>query len=711
MDMTLALALLALPVVLAAASRPPGYPTTRRGDVVDDYFGTKVADPYRWLEDDDSAETKAWVEAQNRVTSAWLAGVPGREAIKRRLRRLWDYERFSLPSREGDWFVWAHNDGLQNQSVIYRARGLDAPPEVLLDPNRLSTDGTVALAEGGLSFTDDGRLLAWAASSGGSDWREWRVRDVATGEDRGDLVRWSKFSTSAWRRDGSGFYYSRYPEPKDGDALTDVNKNHTLHFHRLGTPQSADEVVYARPDHPDWSLGGAVTDDGRFLLVYQHEGTDPRCRIFVRDLEDEAGAVEPFLSAFDADYEVVGNDGDVFYVRTDADAPRYRLVAIDRRSPAREAWREIIPQDPGKAVLDAVTMIGDRFVAAWQVDARHALRIHGLDGALRREVALPGLGQVAVQGKRRDSEFFYSYTSFAWPTTLYRCDPETGRSAVFRQPKVDFDPSLYETTQVFYSSKDGTPIPMFLVHRRGLERDGSHPTVLYGYGGFNISLNPAFSLGIVSWLEMGGVWAVANLRGGGEYGKEWHDAGRLQRKQNVFDDFIAGAEYLVRERYTSPPKLAIYGGSNGGLLVGAVLNQRPELFGAAIPAVGVMDMLRFHLFTIGWAWRSDYGSSETKEGFDTLYAYSPLHNIRAGGRYPAVLVTTADHDDRVVPAHSFKYAAALQAAQGGDAPALIRIETRAGHSAGKPTDKQIEETADKWAFLVRVLGMAVPGSW
>ena len=699
------------PLVLAAVARRPDYPETRTDDVVDDYFGTKVADPYRWLEDDESKETKAWVEAQNRLAFGWLAEVPERDAIRKRLVSLWDYERFGLPSREGEWYVFAHNDGLQNQSVIYRTRSLDAPPEVLLDPNRLSADGTVALAEGGLSFTDDGRLLAWASSSGGSDWREWRVRDVATGEDRSDLVRWSKFSGAAWRKDGSGFYYSRYPEPKEGDALTGVNRNHTLYLHRLGTAQPEDEVVYARPDHPDWSLGAVVTDDGRFLLIYQHEGTDPRCRIFVQDLEDPGGAILPFLDAFDADHQVVGNDGDVFYVRTDKDAPRHRLVAVDRRRPAASEWKELIPEDAAGAVLDAVSMIGDRFVAVWQVDARHALRLHGKDGGLVREVPLPGLGQVSVEGKRRDRELFYSYTSFAWPTTIYRCDPATGKSVVFRQPQVAFDPGAYETSQIFYPSKDGTRIPMFLVHRRGLPRDGQNPTVLYGYGGFNVSMNPSFSPSIVSWLEMGGVWAVANLRGGGEYGKEWHDAGRRRHKQNVFDDFVGAAEHLIRERYTSTPKLAIYGGSNGGLLVGAVLNQRPELFGAAIPAVGVMDMLRFHLFTIGWAWKSDYGSAETKEGFETLLAYSPLHNLRPGGRYPPVLITTADHDDRVVPAHSFKYAAALQRAQGADAPVLIRIETRAGHSAGKPTDKQIEEAADKWAFLVRVLGMRLPEGW
>jgi prolyl oligopeptidase len=454
-----------------------------------------------------------------------------------------------------------------------------------------------------------------------------------------------------------------------------------------------------------------VTEDGRFLLVYQYEGTDPKNRIFQQDLQDPQGAIEPFLDAFDAQYDVVGNDGDLFYVLTDKGAPRYRLVAIDRRGHDPGAWRTVIPEDAGHAVLSSATMVGERFVVVWETDAHHVLRIHGKDGSLEREVELPGLGRVEVSARRRDAEFFYSYMSWAHPTTIYRCDPETGESIPFRNPAVAFDPGAFETQQVFFTSKDGTRVPMFLVHARGLERNGRNPTVLYGYGGFRISITPSFSPSIVSWLEMGGIWAVANLRGGGEYGKEWHEQGRLKNKQNTFDDFVAAAEYLIEERYTSTPKLAIYGGSNGGLLVGAVLNQRPDLFGAAIPAVGVMDMLRFHEFTIGWAWKSDYGSAETKEGFETLIRYSPLHNIRPGTRYPAVLITTADHDDRVVPAHSFKYAATLQPAQGGDAPVLIRIETRAGHGAGKPTSKQIEDVVDKWTFLVKVLGVDLPETY
>jgi prolyl oligopeptidase len=694
--------------MLAGSTPRSEGPSRARGRDVDDYFGTKIPDPYRWLEDDHSPETKAWVDAQNEVTFAFLDSIPERAAIGKRLTELWDYERYGLPSREGPWYVFSRNEGLQNQPVIYRARDLEATPEVLLDPNTLSEDGTVALAPGGLAFTDDGRYLAWASSSGGSDWRTWRVREVATGEDRPDLVEWSKFSGAGWKKDGSGFFYSRFAEPKAGDALKGVNLNQKVYFHRVGTGQDGDALVYERPDHPDWGLSADVTEDGRFLLVYQTEGTDPKNRIFLRDLKDPNGSIGPFLDAFDAEYQAVGNDGGLFYVRTNRDAGRYRLVAIDRRSPDPGQWETIIPEDGGTAVLSSVTMIGDRFVVVWEVDAHHVLRIHAKDGAVEREIELPGLGQVTVEGKRRDAEFFYSYMSWAWPTTIYRCDPACGEGTVFRKPAVAFDPEAWKTTQVFYESKDGTRVPIFLVHGKGLKRDGRNPTLLYGYGGFNISVTPSFSLSIVTWLEMGGVWAVANVRGGGEYGKEWHEAGRLGNKQNTFDDFIAAAEHLIRERYTSTPRLAIYGGSNGGLLVGAVLNQRPDLFGAAIPAVGVMDLLRFHEFTIGWAWKSDYGSSETEEGFERLRQYSPLHNIEPGAKYPAVLVTTADHDDRVVPAHSFKYAATLQPAQGGDAPILIRIETRAGHGAGKPTSKLIDDATDKWAFLVKVLGMKLP---
>lgn len=700
-----------LPLVLLIVStlQSPGtprltYPDTRKVNQVDDFFGTPIADPYRWLEDDNSAETAAWVAAENTVTFAYLEQIPARARLKTRLTALWDYERYGVPSKEGPFYLFSKNDGLQNQAVLYKSRALDAPPQVLLDPNTLSTDGTVALS--GAEASDDGALFAYATSASGSDWMEWRVRDVATATDRPDVLKWAKFTGAAWRKDGSGFYYGRFDTPKAGDELQGANKHHKLYFHTLGTPQEADTLTYARPDQPDWLFAPDVTDDGRFLLVTQNEGTETENRLFLQDLQDPGGKIEPFLDAFDASYAVIGNDGDRFYVLTDKDAPRSRLVAIDRRSPASSAWKTIIPQDSGRNVLSNVTMVGSRFIVTWRTNAHDVLKVYALDGTFERDIPLPTLGTVnVVNAKRHDAEVFYDFTSFIYPTSVFRYDPARGASAIFRQPKVAFDPGLYETTQVFYASKDGTKVPMFLTAKKGLAKNGQNPTLLYGYGGFNIAVQPSFSPALVAWLEMGGVYAVANLRGGSEYGKEWHDAGRLANKQHVFDDFIAAAEYLIAERYTSAPKLAINGGSNGGLLVGACLTQRPDLFGAAVPQVGVLDMLRFHKFTIGWAWKSDYGSAETKDGFATLIKYSPLHTIKPGTKYPATLITTADHDDRVVPAHSFKFAAALQAAQGGDAPILIRIETKAGHGAGKPTSKLIEEKADVYAFLVQALQM------
>ena len=578
---------------------------------------------------------------------------------------------------------------------------------MLIDPNALSKDGTVAL--GTISFTDDGRYMAYSLAASGSDWIEWRVRDVATSKDLPDLVKWSKFSGASWLKDGSGFYYSRYDEPK-GEALQALNKNQKVFFHTLGATQDKDALVYERPDKPDWGFGAEVTDDGRFLLVTQTEGTDNRNRVFVRDLGKPGSAIQPFLDAFDASYSVVGNDGETFYVLTNKDAPRFRLVAITLQHPAADAWKTLVPEAPDKAVLENVVMVDNRFVALWMTDAHHALRLYGLDGKAGADIALPTLGAVAgPTGRRSHKEMFYSFGSFLYPTTVYRYDFAAARSEVFKKPTLAFDPSGYETVQVFYPSKDGTRIPMFLTYKKGLQRNGMNPTLLYGYGGFNISTMPAFSPAAAGWLEMGGIYAVANLRGGGEYGQAWYDAGRLQLKQNVFDDFIAAAEYLIREKYASTPKLAIQGASNGGLLVGACLTQRPDLFGAALPAVGVMDMLRFDKFTIGWAWRSDYGEPDkNKADFETVMKYSPLHTIKPGVKYPATFVTTADHDDRVVPAHSFKFTATLQAAQAGPAPILIRIETKAGHGAGKPTEKVIEERADMFGFLVRELHMTLP---
>jgi prolyl oligopeptidase len=706
--------ILLLPALLMPASilaQSITYPPTRKGDIVDDHHGTKVADPYRWLEDVDSPETRAWVEAQNRVTFAFLEQIPERERIRRRLTELWDYPKYGPPFKKGGRYFFFKNSGLQNQSVLYTQSSLTAEPEVLLDPNTLSADGTVALSI--LALSEDGRTLVYGTSGSGSDWQEFRVRDVATRQDRADHLKWIKFSGAAWTHDGVGFFYSRYPQPAAGaDALLDVNRDQKVYYHRLGTDQSADRLVYERPDHPDWGFGVEVSADGRYAVYSVWLGTDRRNRIYYQDL---GSARQPKLDApvvrllddFDAAYEFVGNDGPVFYFSTDLDAPRKRVIAVDTRKPERAAWREVIPQ--AADVLEGVQIIHDTFIARYLHDAYSLLRLYALDGAPAGHVPMPTLGSIAqVTGERRDTEMFYAFTSFLYPTTIFRHDFTTGRSSVFKAPEITFDPSGYETVQVFYRSKDGTRVPMFLTHKKGLTRDGSNATYLYGYGGFNINLTPGFSIGVAAWLEMGGIYAQPILRGGAEYGEEWHQAGMLDRKQNVFDDFIAAAEYLIAERYTSAPKLAVGGGSNGGLLVGAVVNQRPELFGAALPAVGVMDMLRFHKFTIGWAWVTEYGSADSVAQFPFLYRYSPLHNLRTGTRYPATLVTTADHDDRVVPGHSFKYAAALQAAQAGSAPVLIRIETKAGHGAGKPTAKIIEEQTDRWAFLVHTLHMTLP---
>jgi prolyl oligopeptidase len=703
--------LMMVPLVLDAQKNSKlTYPDTRKVDQTDDFFGTKVADPYRWLEDDNSADTAAWVAAENKVTFGYLERLPSRARLKDRLKTLWNYERYGVPSKEGQYYIFSKNDGLQNQPVLYKTKTLDGKPEVLIDVNKLSEEGTVAL--GAAEFSDDGKYMAYATSANGSDWQEWKVREVATGKDLADHLQWSKFSSASWLPDGSGFYYGRYDAPKEGEALQGVNKNQKVYFHKVGTAQDADTLVYERPDHPTWMFDADVTEDGRWLVVTQGEGTERENRVFLRDLKDPAGKIAPFLDKFDASYNVIGNDGDRFYVLTDNGATRFRLVAIDRNKPEPADWKTIVPEGPNRDVISSADIVGSRFILSWRTDAHETMKVYGLDGKFERDITLPTLGSITgFSTKRKSTEAFYAFASYTYPTTVFHYDVASGKSRVFRQPKVAFNPADFETTQVFYTSKDGTRIPMFLTSKKGLQKNGQNPTYLYGYGGFDISLTPSFTAATIAWLEMGGIYAVANLRGGGEYGKEWHDGGRLNNKQNVFDDFIAAAEYLIREKYTSTPKLAIAGGSNGGLLVGAAMTQRPDLFGAALPAVGVMDMLRFHHFTIGWAWKSDYGSSETKEGFDTLIKYSPLQNLKPGTKYPATMVTTADHDDRVVPAHSFKFAAALQAAQAGDAPVLIRIETKAGHGAGKSTSKQIEEKADVYAFLVDQLHMEpAPGS-
>ena len=695
------------PEARAAASVALAYPETRRVDQTDTYHGTVVADPYRWLEDTDAAETKAWVEAQNRVTFGFLESIPERERIEQRLTELWNYPRYGVPFEEGGKYFLFRNTGLQNQSVLYVHETLGDSGRVLLDPNTLSADGTVALSTTRVS--EDGRLLAYGVSSGGSDWQEFRVRDVATGRDLADTLKWVKFSGAAWTHDNQGFFYSRYAEPA-GNALTEANKGHKLFYHRIGTPQSEDVLVWERPDQPEWYVFGQVSEDGRYLLVNVSQGTDPRNRLYYVDLGSAAkpnirAPLVRLLDDADALYSFVGNDGPVFYVQTDLQAPRGRVIAVDSRRPERARWRTVIPE--ANDALEDVAMVNNQFVASYLRNAASRIQIFDQKGTPVREIPLPTLGSIGgFSGDRNDTEAFYSFTSFLYPTTVFRYDFKTGESTVFRQPEIPgFDASQYETRQVFFQSKDGTRVPMFVTHRKGITLDGDNPTLLYGYGGFNVNITPAFSVSNLAWLEMGGVYAVANLRGGSEYGEEWHQAGMLQKKQNVFDDFIAAAEHLIREGYTRPAKLAVAGGSNGGLLVGAVVNQRPELFGAALPAVGVMDMLRYHTFTVGWGWVPEYGSSEDPNMFPTLYAYSPLHNLKPGTCYPATLVTTADHDDRVVPGHSFKYAAQLQASQGCANPALIRVETRAGHGAGKPTAKQIEEAADRWAFLVRTLGV------
>jgi prolyl oligopeptidase len=680
-------------------------PATPTVDVIDDYHGVTVRDPYRWLEDADAHETRAWIAQQNCVTFRYLNAIPERAELGRRLTALWDYPKYGTPFREGDHYFYFKNDGLQNQSVLYVQDSLDGEAAVLLDPNGLSEDGTVALTT--LAFTHDGSLLAYGTAVGGSDWREFRVRDVATRRDFPDHLRWIKFSGASWTHDGKGFFYSRYPRPQGDDTLQVANRHQRLYYHALGTSQDGDRLIYERPDQPEWGFSGSVTEDGRYLIVSVWHGTDERNRVYYKDLERPAspllaGPVVRLLDDFDASYDFVGNDGDVFYFRTNLDAPRYRLIAINVHQPSRERWREIIPESD--EVLDGVRIVHGTFVADYLEDAHTRIALFDGEGRHMRDLPLPTLGSVGgMSGRPQDDELFYTFTSFLYPPTIFRYDFATSETSVFKAPAVDFDPARYETRQVFYSSRDGTRIPIFITHRTDLERDGSNPTYLYGYGGFNVSITPSFSVSALVWLERGGVYAVANLRGGGEYGEEWHRAGMLENKQNVFDDFIAAAEFLIEQGYTRPAKLAIGGASNGGLLVGAVLNQRPDLFGAALPAVGVMDMLRFHRFTIGWAWVSDYGSPDDPEQFRFLRAYSPLHNLVPGTRYPAVLVTTADHDDRVVPGHSFKYAAALQAAQAGDAPVLIRVETRAGHGAGKPTAKIIEEQADRWAFLIENL--------
>jgi prolyl oligopeptidase len=695
-------------VSVSLAAQPDGaplvYPKAKTVDQVDDYHGVKVADPYRWLEDTDSAETHDWVEAENKLTFGYLDQIPYRAAIRERLLKLWNYERFTVPGQQGGRYFYEHNNGLQNQNVMLVADSLNAEPRVLLDPNTLASDGTVALS--GTAITDDGKLMAYGTAASGSDWMEWHVRDVDTGKDLPDLIKWVKFSGASWTKDGKGFFYSRYDEPKEGSALRDTNYFQKVYYHSLGTAQADDKLVYERPDNKEMLFGAGVTDDGHYLVIDVRQGTSPKNRLYYKDLTQPDAQIVKLLDDFDASYTFIDNDGPVFWIHTDLDAPRGRLIAIDTRHPERSNWKTVVPQGADK--LESANVVDNLFLLSYLKDARTDVRVYDLKGKFVRNVDLPGIGTAnGFGGKRKDKETFYAFTSFISPTTVYRYDPEAGKSSVFRQPKVDFDATQFETKQVFYNSKDGTRIPMFLTCKKGLKLDGQNPTLLYAYGGFDISLTPSFSIPNVVWLEMGGVYALPNLRGGGEYGEDWHLAGTKAKKQNVFDDFIAAAEWLIANKYTSTPKLAIRGGSNGGLLIGASLTQRPDLFGATLPLVGVMDMLRFQKFTIGWAWTSDYGSSDNPDEFKALYAYSPLHNLKPGTKYPPTLIATADHDDRVMPAHSFKFAATMQADQAGPAPVLIRIETKAGHGAGKPISKIIDEMADEWAFVAHNLNMNV----
>ncbi|MDP1579220.1 MAG: prolyl oligopeptidase family serine peptidase [Candidatus Didemnitutus sp.] len=685
------------------------YPTSKTVSQTDDFHGVKVDDPFRWLEDVDADDTKAWVGAQNQVTFDFLQKLPQREVIKQRLQELINYPRYGLPSKQGGRYFYSYNAGLQNQSPIYVKDTLDAAGRVIIDPNTLSTDGTVAVTT--YVASDDGQWLGYGVAKAGSDWNEFRVRSLATGEDAADVVNWVKFSGLSWTKDSAGFFYSRYPEPRrEGNQVFSDLANQKIYYHRLGTPQADDQLIYERPDQPKWGLGGGVTEDGRYLLISVWEGTDPRNRLYYLDLQDATaprfdGEVVRLIDVVEADYSVIGNDGSTLFIRTDLDAPRSKIIAIDLANPDRANWVTLVPQ--AKDVIASASYIGGKFVVNYMQDAKNVLAVFARDGASLGTIELPGIGSVAsFSGREDEPELFFNFTSFTYPTTNFRVDLATGKTELFQAPQVAFDPSVYETKQVFYTSKDGTRVPMFITHRKGIKLDGSNPTLLYAYGGFNISLTPSFSASNLAWLELGGIYAVANLRGGGEYGREWHLAGTKLQKQNVFDDFIAAGDYLVKEGFTSHAKLAIRGGSNGGLLVGAVVNQRPDLARVAFPAVGVMDMTRFQKFTIGWAWASDYGSADdSAEMAAYLKGYSPVHNVRAGVAYPAIMVTTADHDDRVHPGHSFKYAAALQAANPHNpSPLLIRIETNAGHGAGKPISKQIEETADIFAFALHFIG-------
>lgn len=673
------------------------YPQTRKIDHVDDYFGIKISDPYRWMEDIDSGETKNWIREQQQLSERYFANLPIRERITARVQSLYNYEKYSLPFKERERFFYFKNEGLQNQAVLYVHDTVDAEPRVLLDPNGFSPDGTVALTQAVVS--PDARLLVYGLSDAGSDWQEWRFRDIDSGKDIQDHLKWIKFSTAAWAKDSSGIYYSRYAAPMQGQVLEQQNYHQKLYFHRLGTSQDKDLLVYENPDNKEWGYTAEVTEDGRYLLITISEGTDQRNRFYYSELGEGHENVVKLLDDFDAEYTFIGNIKNIFYFKTDLDAPSGRIIAIDIRKPQSRYWKQIVPEHAATPIA-GVSMINHQLVIRYIQDVLSVVSVFNLDGTKVRDISLPGLGNVqGFGGKINDAETYFVFSSYIQPPTLYRYDFNAGMYEVFQKPQLDFNPEDFVSEQVFYVSKDGTRIPMMISYKKGLQKNSRNPALLYAYGGFSISITPGFNPAYIAWMEMGGIYAVPNLRGGAEYGEKWHQAGMFEKKQNVFDDFYSAAEYLIAQGYTSTESLGIYGRSNGGLLVGAAITQRPELFAVAVPSVGVMDMLRFHKFTIGWAWVSEYGSSDNAGQFAYLVKYSPLHNIR-NRDYPATLVMTADHDDRVVPSHSFKFGAALQEQQRGEKPVIIRIETRAGHGAGKPTAMKISEISDMFAFLI-----------
>ena len=689
--------------ILTARGNTLSYPDSKPGETVDTLHGIKVPDPYRWLEDLNSDQTAAWVKAQSSLTNSYLDAIPGRQVLKNHLTKLWNVERLGVPSFEGGSYFFSKNNGLQNQSALYSTKSLDIEPTVLLDPNTLSSDGTVALKS--YKVSPDGKYLAYSTSASGSDWVEWQVREISSGKDLSDHLKWSKFSGASWSKDSKGFYYGRFPKPKDGDEMIAKNIHKKIYYHEIGTPQDEDLLVYERPNEPKQGLYAWVTEDGKYLLIQVSQGTDTKNGLFYKDLTNPTSKVIELLADFDASYDFITNLGSNFIIRTDLKAPKQKVVSIDLNAPISTQWKTIIPES--KETLRSVSHIGGLFIANYLKDARTEIRRFKTDGSPLRPVKLPGLGTATgFGGKSNRNETFYYFTSFTSPGAVYRYDIARNASTLFKAPKTQFDRDNYESRQIFATSRDGTKIPMFIVYKKSLKLDGNNPTLLYAYGGFNISLRPSYSPATIAWLDLGGIYVMANLRGGGEYGEEWHEAGMKLKKQNVFDDFIACAEHLISKKFTSSKKLSIAGGSNGGLLVGACMVQRPELYGACLPAVGVMDMLRFHKFTIGWAWQAEYGKPDELDDFKNLLKYSPYHNLKPNN-YPATMVITSDHDDRVVPSHSYKFAAALQSAQKGPAPTLIRIESKAGHGAGTPTSKRIEAIVDNYAFLSKSLGFQI----